>query len=200
MASARHQIRPVAHLPLGLGGFASATWQRLSIPSALRTPPMSSRVAVGARRCSWRCWMAIRPSLRAEHVGRNVGYSPSSHLAGRAPRSRMTGWRAEPRCAVCGASAPALGGDRPNALMSMPSRPPGCPRIRRPSPSRGPMRGSPTGVRGQSHLVLRRGPAKMARMSASQGSCVSACAVRASHSASACALAIPVPARSPRGH
>ena len=78
MAVAIHQISPVAHLPLVLGGYASSRWLRSSIPSALRTPPMSSRVAVGPRLCSWRFLMAIRRSIRCGRVWRSEACCSSS--------------------------------------------------------------------------------------------------------------------------
>jgi hypothetical protein len=62
MAVAIHQISPVAHWPLMLGWYTSSRWLRSSILAVLRTPPLSSRVAVGLRCCSWRLWMALMPS------------------------------------------------------------------------------------------------------------------------------------------
>jgi len=43
---ASQQIRPVAHLPVVLGGAARSTSLRAAIPSALRTLRLSARVAV----------------------------------------------------------------------------------------------------------------------------------------------------------
>src|ERR671931_615216 len=54
-------------------------WQRSSILSALHTPPISSRVAVAWRPCSWRFSMAIMRSIRWEPAWRSVAWSPWLH-------------------------------------------------------------------------------------------------------------------------
>ena len=197
MALAIHQISPVAHLPLVLG-----VVRKLNVAALIDTfcPPHPAHVLS--------CGRGVKALLLAMLDGHHALSKVGARLEERGILPLLQpGWtRASLHDDRLGQIREArfaahlnrvFGGSPSMPWMSMPSRPPGYPRIPRPSPSRGPMRGSPTGVRGQSHLVLRRGPAKMARMIASQGSCVSACAVRASHSASACALAIPVPAESP---
>jgi hypothetical protein len=64
MASVIQQISPVAHLPLVLGVARTLQVAAFIIPSALHTPRMASRVAVGARCYFWRFWMVIMLSIR----------------------------------------------------------------------------------------------------------------------------------------
>ena len=64
MAVERHQMSPVDPLPLVLGVVRT---RNVAASIATFCPSHAahySPVDVGWRRCSWRCWMAIMPSIR----------------------------------------------------------------------------------------------------------------------------------------
>jgi hypothetical protein len=156
------------------GWSASATWRPASRPSALRTPRMSSRVAVASKPCSWRFSMALMPSRREGHAWEERGRLPLLQ-PGRTRTSLhddRLGQRLEARCAAPLNRVWGLSPSTP--WRSMPSRPHGSIRRRRRSPCMEPMQRQPAQAQGLSRLGLLLGTAKMAMRSASRCSCVSA--------------------------
>ena len=164
MAIAFHQISPVAHLPLVLG-----VVRKLNVAALIDTfcPPHPAHVLscgrgvealllaildghhalykVGARLEERGMLPLLQPGLPSASVhdtrlGQILDALFAVNLTGYLVRSPSMRWR------------------------SMPSRLPGCTRIRRRSPSMGLMRRSLTGATGQSRLVLLMGTVKMGMM------------------------------------
>ena len=137
------------------------------------------------------------PSRTGGHAWRSVGCSRGCRPAARPYPAMLTGWG---RAWMPGVprTAPVWGGRAPSTpWRALPCRPRGGLRTPRRSPSPAPRRRRPARAPGLSRLVQRMGPAKMGGRLARRGSCVLACARRASHAAWGGALGLPVTAQSP---
>ena len=91
MAIAVQQLRPLAPLPLILGGL-----RRLEVATVLNrlSPPtlrMGARLGVESKPWSWRCWMAIMPSRRWGTGWKTVACWPCSNQGSHAPHAMLLG-------------------------------------------------------------------------------------------------------------